>query len=130
MQRAAAAERARRRLEGFARLARDAGDAKAVAREARRDGEADAAARAGDQHIIHGGPAFRPSVIGSSATKRKDDGAMWAGKRGAAGGENVAPGRLVGRRARVQHDLGGDNRAGDRVLAREDPARADGGIAR
>ena len=59
MQRAGAADFRRGLGERLARLAGDADHAIALARQPLRDGEADAAARAGDEHVIHGGPPCR-----------------------------------------------------------------------
>ena len=80
MQRARSRQRLGGRGETLARLARDAGDAKAVLGQPRGDRQTEAAARAGDENIIHRSHPWRaslpPSVIGSSATKVSDVGAL------------------------------------------------------
>ena len=92
--------------------------------------QADAAGTAGDQHVTHGGSAFRPRSIPARARS-----AAWrAPCRPAASARQasmMASLKLALSLAAIgQHDLGHDHRAGDGVLAARHArqrARRDGG---
>ena len=111
-------------LERLALLARDGDDRKALARQPRGDGEADAAAGAGDDDVIHGARAFPRRSSAIPRRSERTTGALCAGRAARQAARMSRLRSLVRGHALAQHDFGDDERAGDRVLAREDAARA------
>ena len=104
---------------------RDRGDPEALARKPFGDREAEASTGARDDDIIHAARAFRRR---SSACRRRtaaSTGTMCGARLRAAGGEDFALQSRMRHALVAQHHVGEDERARDRILAREHAARAD-----